>query len=177
MKQKIRKNEIENEKKELIIKINDCKEFSTHLNEHLKLKREKFLVLSQYLNENLIDVKEMDELVCTIDKTPKKCVIFSGIDIDALSFKRKNYKNDLENFKKFFIDSSMLEKEIYDEIIRLVYFQIFLILLIILILNFKQNEQSDFLKSENISSQNNKHLLSLKESDLLNDSLEDLEFS
>jgi hypothetical protein len=126
MKQKFRKNEIENEKSELLLKINDCKEFSTHLNEHLKLKREKFLVLSQYLNENLIDVKEMDELVCSIDKLPRKCVIFSGIDIDALSFKRKNYKNDLENFKKFLVDSSMLEKEIYDEITRLVIFLIFL---------------------------------------------------
>ena len=80
------------------------------------------MVLSQYLNENLIDVKEMDEIVCAVDKLHTKCVIFTGIDIDALSFKRKNYKNDLENFKKFLVDSSMIEKEIYDEIIKLVNF-------------------------------------------------------
>jgi hypothetical protein len=99
------------------------------LNSQLKLKREKFLLLSQYLDENLGDIKEMDDLICLIDKTPNKCVVFTSVDVDALSFKRKNYITDLENFKKFLTDSSMLEKEIYDEILKLVtkkYFLLFI---------------------------------------------------
>ena len=54
------------------------------------------------------------------DERKELIEIFTSIDVDALSFKRKNYKNDLENFKKFLTDSSMLEKEIYDEILKLV---------------------------------------------------------
>jgi len=120
MQQKKKRIEIENEKKELLNKTNENKEYNNFLNNQLKLKREKFLFLSQYLDENMGDIKEMDDYICLIDKFPNKCVIFTSFDVDSLSFKRKNYKNDLENFKKFLTDSSMLEKEIYDEIIRLV---------------------------------------------------------
>lgn len=104
----------------MLNKIKDHREYNNFLNNQLKIKREKFLNLSEYLDENLRDIKEMDDLICTIDKTPNKCVVFTSVDIDALSFKRKNYKTDLENFKKFLTDSSMLEKEIYDEILNLV---------------------------------------------------------
>lgn len=118
--QKKKKIEIENEKKELLNKIKEHREYNNFLNNQLKIKREKYLLVSQYLDENLGDIKEMDEFICAIDKTPNKWVVFTSVDVDALSFKRKNYKNDLENFKKFLTDSSMLEKEIYDEILKLV---------------------------------------------------------
>lgn len=121
--QKKRKIEIENEKKDLLSKIKDFREFNNFLNTQLKIKREKFLLLSQYLDESLGDIKEMDDFICIIDKSPSKCVFFTSIDVDALSFKRKNYKTDLENFKKFLTDSSMVEKEIYDEILKLVILQ------------------------------------------------------
>jgi hypothetical protein len=106
----------------LLTNIKENREFNNFLNNQLKIKREKFLLLSQYLDENLGDIKEMDDIICKIDKTPNKCVVFTSVDVDALSFKRKNYKTDLENFKKFLTDSSMLEKEIYDEIVKLVKF-------------------------------------------------------
>ena len=118
--QKIKKIELENERRELSGKSKEHKEFNIFLNSQLKLKREKFLVLSEYIDENLGDIKDMDDIICAIDKSPNKCVIFTSFDVDALSFKRKNYKGDLENFKKFLTDSSMLEKEIYNDIIKLV---------------------------------------------------------
>jgi hypothetical protein len=52
----------------------------------------------------------MDEIICTVDKSPNKLLLFPNIDLDALSYKRRNYKMDLENYKSNLKDASLYEK-------------------------------------------------------------------
>jgi ferritin len=109
--------EIESEKRELNNQAKELREYNNLLNSHLKINRDRFLLLSEFLEESIEDVKYMDEIICTLDKSPNKLLLFSNIDLDSLSYKRKNYKNDMDGFRKFFKDSSIYEKELYDKIL------------------------------------------------------------
>jgi hypothetical protein len=68
------------------------KDYNNLLNSQLKIQREKFLNLSEFLEECIDDVKIMDEIMCTVDKSPNKLLLFANIDLDSLSYKRRNYK-------------------------------------------------------------------------------------
>lgn len=95
------------------------KDYNNLLNSELKIQREKFLLLSEFLEESIDDVKIMDEIICTVDKSQNKLLLFANIDLDSLSYKRRNYKLDLENFKTNLKDASLYEKEVYEEIVKL----------------------------------------------------------
>jgi hypothetical protein len=118
--QKKKKMEIEAEKRELTIQSNELKEFNELLNKQLLIERERFLTLSDYLGSTIEDVKSMDSILCEIDKNPNKLLMFSNIDLDSLSYKRRNYKTEAENFNSYFKNCCMMEKEIYDKIVELV---------------------------------------------------------
>ncbi len=109
--------EIESEKRELNNEAKELKEYNNLLNTQLKINRDRFLLLSEFLEDCIDDVKEMDEIICAVDKSPNKLLLFSNIDLDSLSYKRKNYKIDMDAFLKFFKESSIFEKELYEKII------------------------------------------------------------
>lgn len=77
--------------------------------------------MSDYLEDCMEDIKGMDDILCSIDKSPNKLLMFTNIDLDALSYKRKNYKNELDTFKSYFTDCCIYEKDLYDQIVHLVY--------------------------------------------------------
>jgi hypothetical protein len=94
------------------------KEFNNLLNTQLKINREKFLLLSEFLESSIEDVRMMDEIICTVDKSQDRIQLFSNIDLDSISYKRKNYKSELDEYKVFLKDSSLFEKEIYEQIVK-----------------------------------------------------------
>ncbi len=98
------------------------------------------------------DVQTMDEILCAIDKSPVKFQLFSCVDLDAVSFKRKNYKLDLEGYAKYLVEVSSYEKELYDNIKAL------------------ENEQKEKFHNEFFLSQEDKNRLDFHGE--LNDSLE-----
>lgn len=106
----------------------------------------------------------MDEIICSVDKSQNKLLLFANIDLDSLSYKRRNYKLDLENFKTNLKDASLYEKEIYEEIVKL------------------QDEQKAKFKNDYYIGTDDKQILSFREkkeevknlsaSQIHNDSLE-----
>jgi hypothetical protein len=140
------------------------KDYNNLLNSELKIQREKFLLLSEFLDESIDDVKIMDEIICSVDKSQNKLLLFANIDLDSLSYKRRNYKLDLENFKTNLKDASLYEKEIYEEIVKL------------------QDEQKAKFKNDYYIGTDDKQILSFREkkeevknlsaSQIHNDSLE-----
>ena len=64
-----------------------------------------------------------------VNKKENKLLLFSEVNLDSLTVKRRNFKVTLEEFKKVFMEYSLFEKSIYDEIIK------------------KQNEQKEKFKS------------------------------
>ena len=118
--QRRKKMEIEGEKREYSNQIKELKEYNNLLNMQLKIIRERFLILSEFLEDSMDDVKFMDEILCTVDKSPNKLLLFSNIDLDSLSYKRRNYKLDMDSFRNFFKNSSIFEKELYEKILYMV---------------------------------------------------------
>jgi len=96
--------------------INEYKEYNNLLNTQLKISREKFLILTNFLEESMDDVKLMDEIICNVDKHASKMVLLSNVDVDNLSYKRKQYKLEVEKFKTVFENASFYEKVLYDKI-------------------------------------------------------------
>lgn len=82
----------------------------------MKISREKFLILTNFLEESMDDVKLMDEIICNVDKHASKMVLLSNVDVDNLSYKRKQYKLEVEKFKTVFENASFYEKVLYDKI-------------------------------------------------------------
>ena len=134
--------------KEFIKNMHRCRLRETH---------KRFKALSEFLIECIDDVKLMDEVLCTLDKSPNKLLLFSDVNLDSLTMKRRNYKFELENFQKYFSDVSIYEKEIYDEIIKM------------------QNEQKQKFKKYYFIVTDDKQTLSFRESgenELVSDSLD-----
>ena len=96
----------------------ELKEYNNLLNTQLKIYREKFLLLSEFLEDCIEDVRFMDEIICSIDKSPNKLLLFSNVDLDSVSYKRKNYKLELDEYKKFLKESSIYEKMLYEQILK-----------------------------------------------------------
>lgn len=112
--------EIDAEKGEMTDKARELKDYNNLINMQLKINRERFILLSQFLEDSIEDIKSMDEVLCNADKSPNKLILFTDIDLDSLSYKRRNYKTDLESFNNYFKDCSLYEKELYDKIVNLV---------------------------------------------------------
>lgn len=112
--------DVEQVKRNLSNEINEYKEYNNLLNSQLKISREKFLVLSTYLEECIEDVKLMDDVIYKVDKHSNKMVLLSNVDVDSLSYKRKQYRLEVEKFKNVFENASYYEKELYDDVSKLV---------------------------------------------------------
>ena len=112
--------DVEQEKRNLGNEINEYREYNNLLNSQLKISREKFLVLSNYLEECIEDIKMMDDIIYKVDKHPNKMVLLSNVDVDSLSYKRKQYRLEVEKFKNVFENASYYEKELYDNVSKLV---------------------------------------------------------
>jgi hypothetical protein len=98
------------------------REYNNYYNEYLGVLRARCLVIYEYLVEAMDAVIEMDEIMTGIDKSEFKMLLFSNVDMDSLVFKRQNFKVELDSFKLFFRDVSILENELYEEIKLLVSF-------------------------------------------------------
>jgi hypothetical protein len=143
--QKIRKKKIEEDKNKLTSQAKELKEYNELLNTQLKINREKFLILSEYLDDCITDIKFMDDILCSVDSSPHKLFYFANIDLDALSYKRKNYKAELDIFKSYFTECSFYEKEVYDKIVSL------------------QNEQNEKFKNDYYIGTDEKQVLSFRD--------------
>jgi len=62
----------------------------------------------------------MDQLLCVIDESPNKLLLFTGVDLDSLSVRRRNFKEDLDEFKTYFRECCIYEKDLYMKIQKLV---------------------------------------------------------
>ena len=117
---KEKKQIIETDQRGLTLEHNDFRGYNNLYNNYLEILRAKCLLFYEYLGEALEAIKEMDEMVNEMDKSDFKLLLFSNVDMDSLIFKRKNFKVELDSFKNFFRDVSILETEIYESIGRLV---------------------------------------------------------
>jgi len=118
-----KKNKIEQDKKKLHDETTEFNQFNYLLNTQLKINREKFLLVAEFLDDCIDDVKNMDEMICRVDRNERRAILFSNIDLDSLSHKRNIYKKDIEVYKKYLKESSILEKELYQQIeINVAYF-------------------------------------------------------
>lgn len=117
-----KKKEIESKKRILTNETREYIEYNNLLNTQLKINREKFLLISDFLIECIEDVREMDDTLSSVDKSPHKMLLFSNVDLDSISYKRKAYKSDLEAYKIFLKDSSYFEKDLYEHILKNVKF-------------------------------------------------------
>jgi hypothetical protein len=149
---KYKKKDLDEEKNKLLTQMRELEEYDKLLNNQLKIYRERFMLVSNFLDDCVDDVQIMDEIMCSIDKSPMKFQLFSCIDLDALSFKRKNYKMDLEGYSNYLVEVSSYEKELYDNIKAL------------------ENEQKEKFNNEFFISNDEKNRLDFHGE--LNDSLE-----
>jgi hypothetical protein len=117
---KFKKKEIDDERQLLEKKSKELKEYSECLNLQIRIIRERFLVISEFLEEVVMDIQLMDEKICAMDKSSNKFKIFNCIDLDSLSYKRKNFRIELEEYTSYLFECSVFEKELYEEIVRLV---------------------------------------------------------
>ena len=125
----IKKNEIEKEKREIQSKNREIKEYNNLLNNFIYIQREKSLLLNQLLTDYLRDVSKIDKMFETINNKDNKLLLFSDVNLDNLTVKRRNYKNVMEEYIKKNKEYSLFEKSIYESIID------------------KQNEQKEKFKS------------------------------
>ena len=125
----IKKNEIEKEKREIQSKNREIKEYNNLLNNFIYIQREKSLLLNQILTDYLRDVSKIDKMFETINNKENKLLLFSDVNLDNLTVKRRNYKNVMEEYIKKNKEYSLFEKSIYEYVIN------------------KQNEQKEKFKS------------------------------
>lgn len=123
----IKKNEmkdkmqaIDSEQKVLELQSNQLREYNNFYNQYLEIIRARILVIYEYIVDAMDAIMEMDEIVSDIDKSEYKMLLFSNVDMDSLVYKRQQFKVELESFKMFFKDVSILENELYEEIKKLV---------------------------------------------------------
>lgn len=111
---------LEEDKTKLTDEAKENKNYNNLLNQQLKIYRAKYVVLSEYLDETLNTIKTLDKFLCDVDDSPNKLLLFTGVDLDSLSVRRRNFKADLDNFKIVFKECCIYEKELYDNIQNLV---------------------------------------------------------
>lgn len=112
----IKKKEIEKEKRELSTKSRELKDYNNILNSYFHLQREKYLLLTELMSQYLGDIQKIDKIFETINKKENKLLLFSEVNLDSLTVKRRNYQKELEVYLKKCLEYSLFEKSIYDEI-------------------------------------------------------------
>ena len=114
----IKKIEIEKEKREITSKSRELKDYNNLLNNYCTVQREKYKLITEFLTEYFKDIHSIDQLFEFVNKMPDKLLLFSGVNLDSLTVKRRNYKNVLEEYIKKCKEYSLFEKSIYDDIIQ-----------------------------------------------------------
>lgn len=125
----IKKTEIEKEKREITSKSRELKDYNNLLNSYCNLQREKYSAIIEILSDYLKDINKIDKVFEAVNQKENKLLLFSEVNLDSLTVKRRNYKITLDEFNKKFKEYSLFEKSIYDDIQR------------------KQNEQKEKFKS------------------------------
>ena len=114
----IKKIEIEKEKREITSKSRELKDYNNLLNNFCTIQREKYQAITEFLTEYFKDIDSIDKLFEFVNKMPDKLLLFSGVNLDSLTVKRRNYKSVLEQYIKKCKEYSLFEKSIYDDIIQ-----------------------------------------------------------
>ena len=116
-----KKSDIEKEKREITSKSRELKDYNNLLNSFCNLHREKYLTLIEFLTMSLKDIHAIDkffEHVVNMDKN-SRVMLFSDVNLDSLTVKRRNYKTLMTNFFENIKEFSLFEKSIYDEIVKI----------------------------------------------------------
>jgi len=116
-----KKSDIEKEKREITSKSRELKDYNNLLNNFCNLHREKYLTIIEFLTMSLKDILTIDkffEHVVNMDKN-SRVMLFSDVNLDSLTVKRRNYKTLMTNFFENIKEFSLFEKSIYDEIVKI----------------------------------------------------------
>ena len=116
-----KKSDIEKEKREITSKSRELKDYNNLLNNFCNLHREKYLTIIEFLTMSLKDILTIDkffEHVVNMDKN-SRVMLFSDVNLDSLTVKRRNYKSLMSNFFENIKEYNLFEKSIYDEIVKI----------------------------------------------------------
>ena len=107
-----KKSDIEKEKREITSKSRELKDYNNLLNSFCNLHREKYLTLIEFL------IDKFFEHVNGMEKN-SRVMLFSDVNLDSLTVKRRNFKTLISNFFEEIKEYSLFEKSIYDEIVKI----------------------------------------------------------
>ena len=111
-----RKLDIEKEKREITGKQRELKDYNNLLNSFCNVQREKYRLLYDIMLEYFSDIDKIDKLFEDVNKRENKRLLFSEVNLDNLTVKRRNFKAVLEGFLDTCSKYSLFEKSIYDDI-------------------------------------------------------------
>ena len=116
-----KKSDIEKEKREITSKSRELKDYNNLLNSFCNLHREKYLTLIEFLTMSLKDIYTIDKFFEHVNGMEKnsRVMLFSDVNLDSLTVKRRNYKTLMSNFFENIKEYSLFEKSIYDEIVKI----------------------------------------------------------
>ena len=85
------------------------------------MHREKYLTLIEFLTMSLKDIHAIDKFFEHVNSMEKnsRVMLFSDVNLDSLTVKRRNYKTLMSNFFENIKEYSLFEKSIYDEIVKI----------------------------------------------------------
>ena len=116
-----KKSDIEKEKREITSKSRELKDYNNLLNSFCNLHREKYLTLIEFLTMSLKDIHTIDKFFEHVNGMEKnsRVMLFSDVNLDSLTVKRRNFKTLISNFFEEIKEYSLFEKSIYDEIVKI----------------------------------------------------------
>jgi hypothetical protein len=116
-----KKSDIEKEKREITSKSRELKDYNNLLNNFCNLHREKYLTIIEFLTMSLKDIHEIDKFFEYVNGMEKnsRVMLFSDVNLDSLTVKRRNYKTLMSKFLKNIKEYSLFEKSIYDDIVKI----------------------------------------------------------
>ena len=116
-----KKSDIEKEKREITSKSRELKDYNNLLNSFCNLHREKYLTLIEFLTMSLKDIHTIDKFFEHVNGMEKnsRVMLFSDVNLDSLTVKRRNFKTLMSNFFQNIKEYSLFEKSIYDEIVKI----------------------------------------------------------
>ena len=116
-----KKSDIEKEKREITSKSRELKDYNNLLNSFCNLHREKYLTLIEFLTMSLKDINTIDKFFEHVNCMEKnsRVMLFSDVNLDSLTVKRRNFKTLMSNFFQNIKEYSLFEKSIYDEIVKI----------------------------------------------------------
>ena len=116
-----KKSDIEKEKREITSKSRELKDYNNLLNNFCNLHREKYLTIIEFLTMSLKDIHEIDKFFEYVNGMEKnsRVMLFSDVNLDSLTVKRRNYKTLMSKFLKNIKEYSLFVKSIYDDIVKI----------------------------------------------------------